>query len=173
VHLIDWHCGSIKQVTRSTLTSEGLACVAAVDQAITLATTLHEIEVGPVTIGQTKQLVEEARLLFKIGGFVDAMSLIRALAASSIKVPQEKSFLLNLVWIAEHIRTGLLKSLSWTDTRDMIADGLTKGSIDRALLHRACDGYRTLAHDIESISKHSTKTQSDEQSPEADHGSGN
>ena len=106
VHLIDWHCGSIKQVTRSTFTSEGLACVAAVDQAITLATTLHEIEVGPVTIGQTKQLVEEARLLFKIDGFFDAMSLIRVLAASSIKVPQEQSFLLNLLWIADHIRTG-------------------------------------------------------------------
>jgi hypothetical protein len=168
VHLIDWHCGSIKQVTRSTFTSEGLACVAAVDQAITLATTLHEIEVGPVAIGQTKRLVEEAQLLYKIDGFVDAMSLIRALAASSIKVPQEKSFLLNLLWIADHIRTGLLKSLSWSDTRDMIADGLTKGSIDRALLHRACDGYRTLAHDIESISKHTTKTQSDNQTQEAD-----
>ena len=85
----------------------------------------------------------------KIDGCVDAMSWIRALAASPIKVPQEKSFLLNLLWIADHIRTGLLKSLSWSDTRDMIADGLTKGLIDRALLHRACDGYRTHAHDIE------------------------
>ena len=128
-------------MTRSTFTSEGLACVAAVDQAITLTTTLHEIELGPVTIGQTKQFVEEARLLYKIDGFVDAMLLIRALAASSIKLPQEKSFLLNLLWIADHIRTGLLKSLSWSDTRDMIADGLTKGPIDRALLHRVCDGY--------------------------------
>ena len=97
VHLIDWHCGSIKQVTRSTFTSEGLACVAAVDQAIALAATLHEIELGPVTISQTKQLVEEARLLYKIDGFVDAMSQIRALAASSIKVPQEKSFLPSLL----------------------------------------------------------------------------
>ena len=78
VHLIDWHCGSIKQVTRSTFTSEGLACVAAVDQAITLATTLHEIELGPVNVTQTKQLVEEARLVFKIDGYVDAMSLIKA-----------------------------------------------------------------------------------------------
>ena len=97
VHLIDWHCGSIKQVTRSTFTSEGLACGAAVDQAVTVATTLHEIEVGPVAIALTKRLVEEAQLLFKIDGYVDAMSLIRALAAASIKVPQEKSFLLNLL----------------------------------------------------------------------------
>ena len=167
VHLVDWHCGSIKQVTRSTFTSEGLACVAAVDQAITLITTLHEIEVGPQNISETKRLVEEGKLLFSIDGFVDAMSLIKALAAAAIKVPQEKSFLLNLLWLADHIRTGMLKSLSWTDTRDMIADGLTKGSVDRALLHKACDGYRTLIHEIETISKKSTSAQTVQASQDA------
>ena len=136
--------------------------MAAVDQAITLATTLHEIELGPVNVTQTKQLVEEARLVFKIDGYVDAMSLIKALSAASIKVPQEKSFLLNFLWIAEHIRTRLLQTLPWSDTRDMIADGLTKGSIDRALLHKACDGYRKLIHNVETISTHTAKARSDD-----------
>ena len=147
-------------MTRSTFTSEGLACVAAVDQAITLVTTLHEIEVGPTNISETKRLIEEARLLFVIEGFVDAMSLIKVLAAASIKVPQEKSFLLNLLWLADHTRTGVLKTLSWSDTRDMLAEGLTKGSIDRALLHKACDGYRALVHEMETISKNTASAQS-------------
>ena len=89
VHLIDWHCGTIKQVTRSTFTSEGLACVAAVDQAVLLATTFHEIDHGPQSIRETQRLIEEAALAYAIEAYVDAMSLIKALNVSNIKIPQE------------------------------------------------------------------------------------
>ena len=155
MHLIDWHCGTLKQVSRSTFTSEGLACVAAVDQGITVAVTLHEVIAGPTSIAQTKKLVEEAQLTFGLEAYVDAMSLLKALQASAIKIPQERSFLLSQLWLSQYLQKGVLRSLSWTDTRDMIADGLTKGSIDRILLHKACEGSRTLTHATEKLSKDS------------------
>ena len=33
----------------------------------------------------------------------------------------------------------------------MIADGLTKGTIERILLHHACNGTRTIKHDVVKV----------------------
>ena len=56
-HLFDWHCGSIKQVTRSTFASEALAAIAATDHSIMLAYTLEEIQRGPRTPTQGLQRI--------------------------------------------------------------------------------------------------------------------
>ena len=42
----------------------------------------------------------------------------------------------------------VLKGLAWLDTRDMLADGLTKGSIDRDSLHAAMSGNIEMKHEI-------------------------
>ena len=42
--------------------------------------------------------------------------------------------------------TGVLKVFIWFDTRDMFADGLTKGSVDRKALHMVMDGRLTVDH---------------------------
>ena len=47
-HLLDWSCGSLKTVTRSTFTSELMSGIAAVDHGIALRLTLHEIATGPL-----------------------------------------------------------------------------------------------------------------------------
>ena len=44
--------------------------------------------------------------------------------------------------------SGFLKSYSWLDTRDMVADGLTKGSVDRTALASIMDGRFDLVHDV-------------------------
>ena len=48
-HLIDWHCGSLKNVTRSTFTSELQAAIMSTDHGLALQITLHEIKCGPTT----------------------------------------------------------------------------------------------------------------------------
>ena len=40
-----------------------------------------------------------------------------------------------------------LEALIWIDTRDMCADGLTKGSVDRTLIHAVMNGTWTLLHE--------------------------
>ena len=112
---------------------------------------MHEVEVGPASVTVTMKLVDVAKLLYALDGYIDAMSLIQALSVCAIKVPQEQSFLLSLLWLSQYVRSGLIRSRSWTDTRHMIADGLTKGNIDRRLLHNACNGFRSLTHDIKTL----------------------
>ena len=40
----------------------------------------------------------------------------------------------------ELIERGVLHAIVWLDTRCMLADGLTKGSVDRKELHAGMDG---------------------------------
>ena len=43
----------------------------------------------------------------------------------------------------------VISQLSWIDTRDMLADGLTKGSVDRSALHTVMAGTMKLNHPYE------------------------
>ena len=65
-------------------------------------------------------------------------------------LPQEASLKLHLITIRDRLARGLLRSLSWTDTRDMVADALTKGGIDRTMLIQAMRGSVTLAHEVKT-----------------------
>ena len=52
---------------------------------------------------------------------------------------------------------GRVRSLSWTDTRDMVADGLTKGTVGRELLDLVCSGYRKFAHEPKKVELSGTR----------------
>ena len=65
-HLLHCHVGSIKQVVRSTLTAEGLNMILSGDEAIVIATMLHEITLGPLATREAMRLTEELGLLFGI-----------------------------------------------------------------------------------------------------------
>ena len=42
----------------------------------------------------------------------------------------------------------MLNAFWWVDTRDMIADGLTKGAIDRAAFHAAMEGAIAMTAEV-------------------------
>ena len=56
--------------------------------------------------------------------------------------------LFHLKYIRELLDNYVLSALCWSDTRDMIADGLTKGTIDRQALHEVMSGECKVSHDI-------------------------
>ena len=56
----------------------------------------------------------------------------------------------HLAHLKEGIDLGIIKRFVWTDTRDMLADGLTKGSIDRAVLHLAMQGLWMIRNPVNS-----------------------
>ena len=75
-----------------------------------------------------------------VGGFaptvlyVDALSVYAAVTATFIKTPTEKSLLSHIQYLRELLDRKVLRAMSWIDTRDMLSDGLTKGSVARDLL---------------------------------------
>lgn len=74
------------------------------------------------------------------------MSVYAAIAAVSIKTPAGNGVLVHRQYIRELLDHNVLKAFVWTDARDMIADGFTKDSVDRAALHDVMDGRVRVQH---------------------------
>ena len=83
-----------------------------------------------------------------IQALTDSYSIFSYLAAAHLKLPAEKSTYYHLAYLREKLVSGLIRSYNWTDARDMVADGLTKGSADRTALAAIMDGNYKLHHSV-------------------------
>ena len=83
---------------------------------------------------------------------IDAMSVFAAITATYVKAPAEKSLLSHVQFVRELLDTKVLTALHWIDTRDMLADGLTKGSVERDALADAMGGWQQFAHEYKTWS---------------------
>ena len=147
VHVVDWLCKNQRHVTRSAFSAELLSGGDAVDQGLLLSQLMHELAHGPMS-------AVEARNQRLSGGYkipqvlyLDAMSVFAAVTAVFIKTPAEKSLLCHVQFLRELLDHGALAAIVWLDTRDMWADGLTKGAVQREALLRLLDGFCTIAHE--------------------------
>ena len=106
-----------------------------------LASALYEVAHGVQTT-ETLRLIREGGLESPVAivVVVDADSVYTSLTAQQVKAPAEKSLLIQLQWLRELLERRVLHTVAWCDTRDMISDALTKGSVDRARIHAAMDG---------------------------------
>ena len=156
-HLVDWQCGSLKTVTRSTFTSELMSSIAATDHGLSLKLTLHEIASGPLGPDAAMKLRDGAmECIFQMHLGIDSMGLLTAVTAPRPKAPAEKSLLPHLLWMRDLLKVSVMKTLSWYDTRDMSSDGLTKGCIDRAALLELAGGTVTRKHHPQTMAVSST-----------------
>ena len=67
-----------------------------------------------------------------------------------------KNILIHLLWLKDKLENNVVNSLIWCDTRDMTADGHTKGKIPRTLIHEIMNGTLTINHprEILTLRKH-------------------
>ena len=78
------------------------------------------------------------------------MSVYAAVTATLIKIPTEKPLLSHIQYTRGLLDTKILEALVWLDTRDMVADGLTKGSVDRDAPHACMNSIWLLLHSAQS-----------------------
>ena len=128
-----------RHVTRATFASELFGGTDAIDQGKILQLSLHEVSVGPGSLTHLKALSERGCLNVALILILDAMSVVAAVAAPTIKTPAENGLLLHLKWVREQLDTNQLWAICWVDTRSMAADGMTKGAIAEALKHNTAD----------------------------------
>ena len=72
--------------------------------------------------------------------YLDALSVVAAVTATFIKTPADNGVLVHVQYLRELLDKGILHAIIWQDTRDMLADGMTKGSVDRKGIHDAMSG---------------------------------
>ena len=99
--------------------------------------------------------LDNGRILPAVDIAIDAKSLFDALAAADVCNPAEASLKMHLIAIRDRIDSGVLRTLAWTDTRDMLADCLTKGGIERDSIQRVMN--QGIVKVQEAVKLHSAK----------------
>ena len=119
---------------------------------ISLAILLHQLANGAITLDEARKFTTDGRgNSFRTGINIDAMSVLTALESINLKQPSEKSFLAHLAWLQDKIKSGAITWLRWVDTRDMYADGLTKGSVRRDRPRELAHGKCSRSHETKEL----------------------
>ena len=156
-HLIEAVSQSHKLVVRSTFAAELLALSASVDQAFVILTTPHELTSGSLNPSDSVCLRETGGYCLDLHIWIDAKSVFRAVGNENFRYPTEKSLLSHISWVKQLVILKIIAILGWVNTRDMIADGMTKGSIDRTQLIEAIRGYVKRLHPVELMKTRGTR----------------
>ena len=136
-NLVDFIVRRQRRVVRFTFSAELNGLVDSIEQMLLLQCTLHQIYCGTTQSPERMiDLLESGKMYLLLNICVDAKAVYDAIAASDACEPAENSLKLHLISVRDRMMHGLIRKLYWVDTRDMLADGLTKGGIDRLLLHR-------------------------------------
>jgi hypothetical protein len=116
--------------------------------------TLIELKYGILSAGQLKGYRENGGIRLKITFTIDAESVFKSLTSRDLKTPAEKTLMGHVVWLRELLKLGLIQKVQWCDTRDMSADGHTKGSIERQGLLDLMQGKHKFLHEVKEYIPH-------------------
>ena len=128
--VLDYYCRKHTRVCRSTFTAELHNLVDICNQALILRSMLVELEVRPTSPSQLADIIDTGQHMISVEAVVDARAVYDAVTADVVKTPDDKHMLLHALKLREWLDRGAVRALWWCDALDMIADGMTKGSID-------------------------------------------
>ena len=114
-----------------------------------------------MTTEQLRDVREKGGLGIKAILTTDAESVYTSLTSRDSKVPTEKTMLGHVSWIRELLQLGIIECVQWCDTRDMTADGHTKGSIPRDLLLEVMSGKQHYSHPTKQHTPHRNTDESE------------
>ncbi len=139
-NVLEYVCRRIRRVVRSTYSGELNSGIDTTELALLIQMAFFQIWYNPdATATQMAQLLDNGQLMPPVDIVGDARSVFDSIAAIEIGDIQESSLRLHLLSFRERIMLRQVARLWWTDTRDMLADGLTKGSAHRGPLINCCD----------------------------------
>ena len=131
-NLLEYVCKRQRQVVRSTFSGEWNGLIDSIELLHVLRMCLHQVWQGTETTATgLAALFESGGLKPECEAVIEARSVFDCLAASDVGELVEGSLKLHVLSIRERLVSGTLHRLWWSDTRDMLADGLTKGSVPR------------------------------------------
>ena len=154
-HLVDHACRRQRRVVRSTFSAELNGEVDSVEGVLLLQVAYHQLLCGTDDNATAlAKALDAGQLTPPVDVSTDARAVYDAISATDVCEPAESSLKLHLISIRDMLRRGMLRRLFWLDTRDMLADGLTKGGVNRTALVRASEhGLYKVVHAVLSCGR--------------------
>ena len=161
-HIIDFGCRGQKRVVMNTFVAQIDAAIDTLESGYLIQLAYCEIvhrdlikehdskldKAMTTQYDKLSKLSEVGRLLRASELGIDARSVFAIVEAVDVRDPSECSLKVHVLSSRGAINRGKLRALFWSDTRDMIADGLTKGGLDRTQLVNAMEhGSYRLEHE--------------------------
>ena len=125
---------TIKRVCRSTYSSELQAACQGLDESQFAAILLEEIFGSELSWPELRNKFEKAQLRVPVDVLTDCRSLYDSIVNWDDKKCTETNLFVHVQCLRQDFRSGRCRKFVWVTTRDMVADGLTKGSIGRDAL---------------------------------------
>jgi hypothetical protein len=148
VHLLESVCKSHRLTIRSRFGADLLAAAHGMDDVYSTVITLAELKHGCFNASKLKSVRESGGLALKVTLTTDAEGVYKSLTGYDLKAPAEKTLLGHIWWLRELIKIGVITAVQLCDTRDMTADGHTKGRVLRDGLLEVMQGRQTYRHDL-------------------------
>ena len=98
----------------------------------------HEVQRGAATARQLLERHAECRRVVEHDAAVDAKAVFDGVTAEQPNTPAAKPLFLHALAMREYLESGHVDLLWWLDTLAMLADGMTKGSVEREALIKVC-----------------------------------
>jgi hypothetical protein len=95
-----------------------------------------------------KELREHGGWQVKMILQLDAYSVFSAVTALNVKAPADCSLYAHVQYLRQLLDEGVLDQIWWVDTRDMCADALTKGGVERDAMHDIMNGVWKIMKNI-------------------------
>ena len=146
-HLLDYVARQQRRVTRATFTSELQGGCDTVDKGFLILQVLDELASGRSTAAEAIQRREHGGFAVPGALYLDALSVYASITATFVKTPADNGVLIHCLYLRELLDNNVIWALIWQDTRDMLADGLTKGSVDRKAIHDCMEGTIEIHHE--------------------------
>jgi hypothetical protein len=147
---IEWYAKRQRRVVRSTFGAEINGLIDAIETGRLIAFTLAELTNPGINLDDLRRMDDAGQLNIPIHACTDCKSVFTALQSQDTHIPTESSLILIVLQLKQLLVSGVLQSLFWIDTRDMVSDGLTKGLVSRkALMTLASTGIWKLQHPSE------------------------
>ena len=98
---------------------------------------LHEITYGVLTAEQCANMRDQGTYKPEVHLVTDNYGLFAAVTKEEPSPGVDASMLYHVKALRAYLDTKHLSSITWTDNRDMLADGLTKGGVKRDPINNA------------------------------------
>ena len=154
VHLLDSVAKTHRLAIRSSYSAEIVGAPHGLEDAYPTMITLIELKQDALFVEMLKKYGDSGKLPMQVTLTIDAESVYKSLTSLDLKTSAEKTLLGHVMWIRDQLEKGTITQIQWCDTRDMVADGHTKGSVDRKALLDLMNGIQCYQHAVKTYKPH-------------------